>query len=50
VLVTLLPGEGVDARPLLSMFVDAVSQRNGGLLAELESLVRARRETLHHRE
>jgi predicted transcriptional regulator len=50
VLVTLLPGEGVDARPLLSMFVDAVSQRNGGLLAELESLVRTRRETPHHKE
>jgi hypothetical protein len=48
--VTLLPGEGVDARPLLSMFVDAVSERNGGLLDELESLVRVRRETLRQRE
>lgn len=46
VLATLLPGEGVDARPLLSMFVDAVGERNGGLLAELEALVHARRETL----
>jgi predicted transcriptional regulator len=49
VLVTLLPGEGVDARPLLSMFVDAVSERNGGLLEELATLVHARRETLRSR-
>ena len=50
VLATLLPGEGVDARPLLSMFVDAVSERNSGLLEELEKLVKARRETLQTRE
>lgn len=50
VLATLLPGEGVDARPMLSMFVDAVSERNVGLLAELEALVQARRETLKNRD
>ena len=50
VLATLLPGEGVDARPLLSMFVDAVGERNSELLDELERLVKARRETLHVRE
>lgn len=49
VLATLLPGEGVDARPMLSMFVDAVSERNVGLLAELEALVHARQETLKNR-
>jgi predicted transcriptional regulator len=46
VLVTLLPGDNSDARPLLSMFVDAVCERNGGLLDELERLIKARRETL----
>lgn len=46
VLATLMPGEGADARPLLSMFVDAVSERNGNLLEELEALVRARRQSL----
>jgi BlaI family transcriptional regulator, penicillinase repressor len=49
VLATLLPGDGVDARPLLSMFVDAVSERSSGLLDELAALVEARRETLRTR-
>ena len=43
---SLLPGESGDVRPILSMFVDAVGERDGALLDELESLVRARREAL----
>lgn len=41
ILGTLLDG---DARPVLSSFVDLVSDRDRRLLAELEALVRARRE------
>lgn len=43
---SLLPGESSDVRPILSMFVDAVGERDGALLDELESLVRARRDGL----
>jgi predicted transcriptional regulator len=45
-LATWLPGEVSSVRPILSMFVDAVGQRDCGLLDELEALVRARREAL----
>jgi predicted transcriptional regulator len=45
-LLTLLPGTNAAMRPILSMFVDTVGQRDGALLDELEALVRARREEL----
>jgi len=43
---TMLPGDASTARPILSMFVDAVGQCDKTLLDELEALVRARREQL----
>lgn len=46
---TLLPGNGGDARPILSMFVDTVSERDQTMLDELEELVRARRQELKAR-
>ena len=46
---TLLPGDQASARPILSMFVDTVSQRDEALLDELEALVRARRQELTSR-
>jgi predicted transcriptional regulator len=36
-------GDGAELRPLLSFFVEAVSDRDHELLGELESMVRARR-------
>jgi predicted transcriptional regulator len=45
-LATFLPGELSSVRPVLSMFVDAVSERDRGLLDELEALVKARRDSL----
>ena len=45
-LATMLPGEASAVRPILSMFVDTVGQRDRALLDELEALVRARREAL----
>jgi predicted transcriptional regulator len=45
-LATLLPGELASVRPILSMFVDAVGNRDRTLLDELERLVRTRREAL----
>lgn len=45
-LATLLPGESAAVRPILSLFVDAVGERDRALLDELESLVRARRDQL----
>ena len=47
---TLLPGDIASVRPILSMFVDSVSDRDHALLDELEKLVRARREELKRRE
>jgi predicted transcriptional regulator len=49
-LATLLPGESAAVRPILSLFVDAVGDRDSALLDELESLVRARRSQLEHKE
>lgn len=46
---SLLPGDAGDVRPILSLFVDAVGERDGALLDELESLVRARRNELKGR-
>jgi predicted transcriptional regulator len=43
---TLLPGDAASVRPILSMFVDTVGDRDRGLLDELEALVRARRDEL----
>ena len=37
-------------RPILSMFVDTVGERDHALLDELEELVRARRDELKSRE
>ena len=49
-LATLLPGELSSVRPILSMFVDAVGNRDRGLLDELEELVRARRNVLARKD
>lgn len=43
---TLLPGDAASVRPIMSMFVDTVGERDHALLDELEALVRARREEL----
>jgi predicted transcriptional regulator len=43
---TMLPREVAAARPILSQFVDAVGDRDLGLLDDLEALVRARRDEL----
>lgn len=45
-LATMLPGDASGLRPILSLFVDAVGDRDRGLLDELEALVRARRDEL----
>ena len=46
---TLLPGDAAFARPILSMFVDTVSERDTALLDDLEELVKARRDELKDR-
>ena len=46
---TLLPGDAESVRPILSMFVDTVGERDGALLDELEALVKARRDELKER-
>lgn len=43
---TLLPGDAASVRPIMSMFVDTVGERDHALLDELEALVRQRREAL----
>jgi predicted transcriptional regulator len=48
-LATLLPGDAASVRPIMSMFVDTVGDRDHALLDELEDLVRARREELKGR-
>ena len=45
-IATMLPGDTSAVRPILSMFVDTVGQRDRALLDELEALVRARQEEL----
>jgi len=45
-LATLLPGTPAAVRPILSLFVDAVGDRDHALLDELESLIRIRRSEL----
>jgi predicted transcriptional regulator len=46
---TLLPGDVASVRPILSMFVDTVGERDHALLDELEALVKARRDELKGR-
>lgn len=46
---TLLPGDAAAVRPIMSLFVDTVGERDHALLDELEELVRARREELKGR-
>ena len=46
---TLLPGDAESVRPILSMFVDTVGDRDESLLDELEALVKARRTELKGR-
>jgi predicted transcriptional regulator len=46
---TFLPGDSAAMRPILSMFVDTLGERDEALLDELEALVRARREELKDR-
>ena len=46
---TLLPVDAAFARPILSMFVDTVGERDHALLEELEKLVKARRDELKGR-
>ena len=43
---TLLPGDHDAARPILSMFIETVVDRDAKLLDELEALVRARQKEL----
>jgi predicted transcriptional regulator len=46
---TLLPVDAETMRPIMSMFVDTIGERDQRLLAELEELVRARRAELKAR-
>lgn len=46
---TLLPADAASVRPIMSMFVDTVGDRDHALLDELEQLVRARRDELKGR-
>ena len=48
-IATLLPGEADAVRPILSMFVDAVGERDRALLDELESLIRSRRDEIERK-
>ena len=46
---TLLPADAESVRPILSMFVDTVVERDRALLDDLEALVKARRDELKGR-
>lgn len=48
-LATLFPDDNASVRPILSLFVDTVGDRDHALLDELEQLVRARRDELKGR-
>jgi predicted transcriptional regulator len=48
-LATLLPGDNASVRPIMSMFVDTIGDRDEALLDELQELVRARRDELKGR-
>ena len=43
---TLLPGDSASVRPIMSLFVDTIGDRDEALLDDLEALVRARRDEL----
>jgi predicted transcriptional regulator len=43
---TLLPGDSASVRPIMSMFVDTIGDRDEALLDDLEALIRARRDEL----
>jgi len=43
---TLLPGDAAAVRPIMSMFVDTIGDRDEALLDDLEALIRARRDEL----
>ena len=45
-LAILLPGDAASVRPIMSMFVDTIGDRDEGLLDDLEALIRARRDEL----
>ena len=45
-LATLLPGDTASVRPIMSMFVDTIGDRDEALLDDLEALIRARRDEL----
>ncbi|MEO7134942.1 MAG: BlaI/MecI/CopY family transcriptional regulator [Vicinamibacterales bacterium] len=45
-LATLLPGDGASVRPIMSMFVDTIGDRDEALLDDLEALIRARRDEM----
>lgn len=47
---SMLPGDASAVRPILSQFVDAVSDRDRALLDDLEALVRARRDELEGKD
>jgi predicted transcriptional regulator len=47
---TLVPGDHAAARPILSMFVETVGERDEAMLDELERLVRERRAELQARK
>jgi predicted transcriptional regulator len=46
---TLLPGDAAAVRPIMSLFVDTVGERDEALLDDLEALIRARRDELKAR-
>ena len=48
-IATLLPANTASMRPIMSLFVDTLGDRDRALLDELETLVRARREELKGR-
>jgi len=43
---TLLPGDAASVRPIMSMFVDTIGDRDEALLDDLEALIRTRRDEL----
>jgi hypothetical protein len=45
----MLPGDASSVRPILSQFVDAVGERDLGLLDDLEALIHARRDELERK-
>ena len=46
---TLLPGDATSVRPIMSLFVDTLGDRDTALLDDLEALIRIRRDELKAR-